>query len=146
MRSENPKVARARYRSVFIRGKKIFWTGLGGAFLGGVAKNAVDLAEGKSREFRIIELQVQQTLQLNCQDVTIPAGIFRQLVVRKHVSPPISFRHCRENDDRHRTEAEQLRRPQSAVTRNNLSIFGDKKGIGETEALDRTRDLLDLLL
>jgi hypothetical protein len=35
-----------------------------------------------------------------------------------------------------------LRRPQSAVTRNNLAIFGNKKGIGETEALDRTRDLL----
>src|ERR1700682_5739794 len=84
MRSEDPKVARARYRSVFIRGKKIFWTWLGGAFLGGVAKNAVDLAKGKSREFRIIELQVQQTLQLNCQNVTIPAGIFRQLVVGKH--------------------------------------------------------------
>jgi hypothetical protein len=27
-----------------------------------------------------------------------------------------------------------LRRPQSAVTRNNLAIFGNKKGIGETEA------------
>src|ERR1700730_5070450 len=72
MRSENPKVASARYRSLFIRGKKIFWTGLGGAFLGGVAKNAVDLAEGKSREFRIIELHVQQTLQLHCKNVTIP--------------------------------------------------------------------------
>src|ERR1700682_2359565 len=100
MRSENTKVTRARYRSLFIRGKKIFWTGLGGAFLGGVTKNAVDLAEGKSREFRIIELHAQQTLQHKGRNFTIPAAIFRKLVVRKQISPPICFRHRRENDDR----------------------------------------------
>ena len=105
----------------------------------------VDFGEAEPGQLDI-ELEVDQRLQLDGEDLLVPPGIERELVVGQHVGAPLGLGEMRQRDGRHRLPFEQLGRFDPAVAGDDLAIVGDKHRVGEPEPLDRRGDLLDLLL
>ena len=92
-----------------------------------------------------VELEVDQSFELDGQDFLIPTRIERELVVGEHVSAPLGVGEMRQRDGRDRFPAQQLRRLDAAVTGDDLAVTRDQHRVGEPEPLDRRGDLPNLL-
>src|SRR5690606_5472911 len=111
--------------------------------LTGLFENEIDLSQTEPGEFDV-ELKIDQRLQLDGEDLLVPAGIQRELVVRENIGPPLCFGEMRQGQRGHALHAEKLGRLDSSVACDDLAITRDEHGIGEAEALDRGCDLLEL--
>src|SRR5215207_3235143 len=115
-----------------------------GALLG-VIEQDIDLGKREAGELKI-ELHVNEGLQLDRQDIPIPAGVLRKLVVSDHIRPPLGVIEVRQPERRDAFDAKELRCLDPAMTGNDLVLIADEDRIRETEALDASGNLLDLFL
>ena len=88
-----------------------------------------------------IELKINQSLQFECQQPLIPAGIQRELVVGQDIGPPLLRRQMRQPQHRHLRHADLPGRQHPPVARDDLVIVADKHRIGKAEAADAVGDL-----
>jgi hypothetical protein len=116
--------------------------GVCGAITGGV-EDEVSFGQREARD-RHIESEVNQPLELDCQDFLIPAGVERQLVVGEYVGPPLIGRHGLDTHARHRRHIQNLGSFDTAMPRQNHVLGVDKDGICEAEGPDAVCDLPDL--
>lgn len=87
-----------------------------------------------------------QRQQLLGQHLLVPAGVQRDPVIGENERGPLLFRQARDADARDAVEAELARRGHASVTGDNDAGLVGEDRIGETEALDRGRELGDLLV
>jgi hypothetical protein len=95
MPSEYPKVVRAADGLPPACGNRIlrFIDGVR-IRIAGVIQHEVDLGQAETRDLHV-EVQVDEALQLDRQDVTIPAGIKGKLVIGKHVRAALGLAEVR---------------------------------------------------
>ncbi len=82
---------RRRWNGIGGRGR-----GLSGAFAFAV-ENEIGLGEGETGEGKV-EFRIDQELQLSAQNILIPAGIQRQLVIGQNIGAPLALREMRQPD------------------------------------------------
>jgi hypothetical protein len=93
-----------------------------------------------------IEVAVQQEMELELQQVLVPAGELGKPVVGNHIGPLLGLRHRRERDRRNRPPAEQPCCLDAAMAGNDPTLIIDKNRIHPAELLQALRNLPDLLL
>ena len=122
MATQQPQVAHACYwvtadrRDRILR--RIAAIGIG---LAGFIEHEVDLGQAEPGHLDI-ELQVDQRLQLDREDLLVPPGIERELVVGEHVGAPLGIGEMRQGQGRHPLHPKQLGRLDPAVPGNDLAI------------------------
>ena len=84
-------------------------------------------------------------LQLDRQDLAVPAGVERELVVGQHIGASLLGAEMRQPQRRHGRNAEFLGCHHPAVAGDDLALVADQHRVGEAEALDAVGDLTDLL-
>jgi len=84
-------------------------------------------------------------LKLNGEDLLVPPGIERELVVGKDVGAPLGRGEMRQRERGNGLPLEQLCRFYPAMSRDDLAIVRDQYRVSEPEPLDGRCDLLDLL-
>ena len=92
-----------------------------------------------------IEIKAGEVLQLDLQDLGIPAGLLGELVVGKDVGAFLRVIEMLEPDARHGLVTEQLGSFDAAVAGDDAAVLVDQHGVVEPERLDARRDLSDLL-
>ena len=101
----------------------------------GVVEEEVDLGEREAGELDV-ELEIDEGLQLDREDIAVPAGVQRELVVGDHVGPALRRAQVGQPERRHALQAEQLGGLDPAVTGDDLVLIADQDRVGEAEALD----------
>jgi hypothetical protein len=81
VRAQNPKIALSRNRRRNGGRKIVFRTRSDRLLLGSLVQDGVDLAQRKTGDLDVVELQVIKTLILDREDVTVPIGKFGDPVV-----------------------------------------------------------------
>ena len=81
-----------------------------------------------------VELEIDQALQLDRQDLAVPAGLLGQPVVGKDVGPLLGLGEVRKPDGRNGGKPEQLGRLDPPVPGNDLAGVVDQHRVGEAEA------------
>jgi hypothetical protein len=107
-------------------------------------ENDVDLGGGEAGELDV-ELDVDEALQLDRQQIPVPAGIERELIVGQYVGT--SLRRI-EVGEAHGGDAFQAQQPgglDPAVTRDDLAIPSDQHRVGKTKPANTLGNLPDLL-
>ena len=108
---------------------------------------AVDLRDREAGDADVeAEIVGEERLQLLGQQVLVPAGVQRQLVVGEHIGPLLGRRHGLDADAGHRRHAEELRRLDPAMAGEDGVLGVDQHRVGEAEGPDALGDLADLLL
>ena len=125
-------------RRSFSIGVQIARTGL-------IAQQLAELEFDKAGQ-REVEAQALQLTQFDPQQVLVPAGIQRQLVVRDDVRPPLGLGPASRHHDRYLGQTETLGRQHPAVARNDRSGFVHKHRRSPPPFADRGRDLGDLFI
>ena len=92
-----------------------------------------------------IELELGKRLELDRQDLAIPAGQLGQPVVGDHIGPALGLREMVEFDRRNLEHAKLLGRGDASVAGHDLAVATDQDRVGESELADRRGDLRDLL-
>ena len=116
--------------------------GIGRAF-----QDHVDLAGGEAGQREVeVDVEHRQLAELELQEIEVPAGAERDLVVGDPQRPLLRLGEVRQRDRRHLGHAERLRRQQPAVPGDDRALGVDQDRIGEAELADRGGDLLDLPL
>ena len=111
-----------------------------------LADEHVDLRQLEAGDGEIeVDVEVGEILELDREQVPIPAGILGELVVGDHISADIRLAHARQLDGRDRHAAEQLRGRDTAMPGDDAVRIIDQDRIGESEPPDRRGDLLNLL-
>ena len=129
VRPKLPDIARPAARWAVADGKQVV-RGIAGLFRSQPFDQAVDLGDREAGHADVeVEIDRQQSLQLLGQDLLVPAGIERQLVVGKHIGPLLLRRHVLEPDAGHLGHAEELRRLDPAVAGEDR-VLGDRSGSG----------------
>ena len=111
----------------------------------GLVEHEIDFSKAEPGQLDI-ELKVDEPLQLDRQNLPVPAGVERQLVVSDDVSAPLSVREMRQFDCRHGLPAQRAGGLHPAMAGNDLAVLGDQHRVGESKPADRRRYLLELLL
>ena len=106
VRAKDPEVALSRDRCRNHRRQLIFRTRADRLLLGRVVQDDIDLAQRKTGDLDVVELQVMKTLILDRQDVTVPAGKFGDPVVGNDEGLFVGLRQRTECDDRHKIHAQ----------------------------------------
>jgi hypothetical protein len=107
----------------------------------------VDFAGREAGEREIeVDVEHRQLAELELQQVEVPAGAERDLVVGDPQRPLLCLREMRQDDRRHLAQTEGLRREQPAVPGDDPALGVDQHRVGEAERPDRGGDLLDLPL
>ena len=101
------------------------------------------LVEAGERE---IEALAVQRMQLRCQQLLVPAGIERELVVGDHVGAALRLGQMIEHHDRHGIEPETARRLEATVPGDHRAVARDQHRIGPAEFDDAGGDLRHLLI
>ncbi len=83
---------------------------------------------------------------LHCQEIAVPARIFRDFVVGNRECTPLRFRQALYLEDRDLPKSQQLCRGIAAVTRNDDPALVDHDRNHKSERRDAVGDLADLLL
>ena len=115
-----------------------------GIALAGLLDRKVDFGQAEPGQLDL-EVEIDQRLQLDCQDFLISAGIEREHVVRNHIRAAFGLGEVREGDRRHRLPLQELCCLDPPMTGDDLAIMGDEDWVGEPKPLDRRCDLPDLL-
>ena len=144
MLAELPEVARdgdRRCVGVDLRDPVRIVVGLGGA-----EDKAVDLRRVETDDLDIeVELDLAERLQLYRQQFLVPTGQLGQAVIGDDVCLNLCFGEVAQPDCRDLFEPKQLRRFQTPVARDDLSVFIDQDGVRPAECLDGRSNLSDLL-
>ena len=91
MAAEPPEIAVARDRRAGCEGNCIVRPiGTVGIRLARLVDDEVDLGQAEAGQLDV-EVEVDQRLQLDREDLLVPAGIERELVVGEHVGPPLGL-------------------------------------------------------
>src|SRR5215207_7579436 len=98
-----------------------FGRGRWGALLG-VIEQDVDFGKREAGELEI-KLHVNEGLQLDRQDIAIPAGVLRKLVVGDDIGPSLGLVEMRQPERRDAFHAEELRCLDPAMTGNDLVLI-----------------------
>lgn len=89
--TQQPKVRPAgHWRSAQSWNVVISSVGPVGISLRRVVEDEVRLGQAETRQFNIV-VQVDEALELDCEDLALPASVERQLVVGKDVRSPVRF-------------------------------------------------------
>ena len=91
-----------------------------------------------------VEVKRGEALQLERQQLMVPAGVLGELVVGEDVGANLGLCQVLEPDSRHRLETKQLGRSNSAVAGNDAAFAVDEHRVGEAEAFDAIGDLAKL--
>jgi hypothetical protein len=145
MRSQSPEIIRARHRRRRHVGDVVFGAGRLPRRLGGFVERDVDVGCREAGDLDI-EVELDQPLQLNGEDLAIPAGLLGQPVVGEHVGPLLGLGEMREPNGRDGGEADQLGRLDPSVTGDDLAGIVDQHRVRKAEPFDAVGDLPDLLL
>ena len=86
-----------------------------------------------------IKIEVDERLQLDRQDLAVPAGVLRELVVGQDVGALVGFAEMREPHSWHHRHPDQLCGFGAAMSRNDLLVVIDQDRIVEPEPLDALR-------
>src|SRR5215470_1820176 len=115
------------------------------AGLAGLIQNQIDL---RHREAGKIDLEIQrnQLLQLDGENLAVPAGLFGQAIVCEYIGPALVFAEMRQPNHRHARQAQELGGLEPTMARDDLIVITHQDRISESKALHRSRDLLDLAL
>ena len=115
--------------------------------IGRTLEDHVDLAGGEAGQRQVeVDVEHRQLAELELQEVEVPAGAERDLVVGDPERPPLRLREMRQHDRRHLGQADRLRRQQPAVAGDDPALGIDQDRVGEAELADRGGDLLELPL
>ena len=107
----------------------------------------IDLGDRETRHADIeIEVNFQETLQLKCENLFIPAGIEGELVIGQRIGPLLLRRHVLKADAGNTVQSDKLGSSQSAMSREDHVLAIDEDRIGESEMADAVGDLPDLFL
>jgi hypothetical protein len=108
-------------------------------------EHQVDLGRREAGEFDV-EIDVDEALQLDRQQLPVPACTGSKLIVSQQVSAPLSRVQMSQAHRRDVLQAEQLCGLDPAVAGNDPAVLTDQNRIGEAEMSDTVGDLTDLLL
>ena len=115
--------------------------------IGRSLEDHVDLAGGEAGQRQVeIDVEHRQLAELELQEIEVPAGAERDLVVGDPQRPLLRLREMRQRDRRHLGHADRLRRQQPAVAGDDPALGIDQDRVGEAERADRGGDLLELPL
>ena len=109
-----------------------------------LVEHHVHLGERKAGQLQI-EIKVDQTLQLDRQELPIPARIKGELVVRNHVGAPFCFSEVRQPQRRNCGLSKEPDSLHAAVAGNDLVGVADQHRVVKPEPFYASGDLLDLL-
>src|SRR5205085_2754817 len=141
---QRPKVASLCHGgTAYIWNQVLRSVGTVGVGLAELVDCEVHLCEAEASD-RYVELEINQGLEFNGKNLSIPSRIECQLVVGQDVSAPLRVRQMRKSDRRHRFPAEELCSFNAAMACNDFATVGDKNGIGEAKTADARGDLFDL--
>ncbi|GJD81227.1 hypothetical protein NBEOAGPD_4473 [Methylobacterium gregans] len=107
------------------------------------------LAEAEAGEVEVEVAGVDrglQRLQLLGQHLLVPAGVQRDPVVGQHQRGALLLGQAGDPDARDAVEAEPARRGHAPVAGDDDAVVVREDRVGEAEALDRGRELRDLLV
>ena len=90
------------------------------------------------------EFELQEALELDGEQLPVPARVFGKLVVGDDVGADLGGREVREADRRHLLDAEPYRRFDAAVAGDDAAVTIDQHRVGKPKPLDAVRDLADL--
>ena len=120
---------------------------IGGRAIGQLAQGNVDLGQLEPGERQVVvELERREILELQGQQVTVPAGILGKLVVGDHIGANVGFAHVAQANGRDQFHPDQLRRRDPAVAGDDAVVFVHEHRIDEPEMPYGARDLRDLFL
>ena len=108
-------------------------------------QQAIDLVEIEAREVEI-ELRLAQLLELDAQQVLVPAGVLRDPVVGDAESPRLRLAQMLEAEHRHRLQLQLSGGQQPAVSGDQYTGLVHQAGHVEAEGGDRARDLRHLVV
>ena len=147
MRPELPDIARPAARRASSSAGNAVVRGIARLLRGQPFDQAVDLRDREAGDARCRSRgrSSSSALQLLGQQLLVPAGIERQLVVGEHVGALLRRASCFEANAGHFCHAEQLRRLDPAVAGEDRVLAVDQDRVGEAELLDAVGDLPDLL-
>ena len=91
-----------------------------------------------------VEFELQEALELDGEQLPVPARVFGKLVVGDDVGADLGGREVREADRRHLLDAEPYRRFDAAVAGDDAAVTIDQHRVGKPKPLDAVRDLADL--
>ena len=94
----------------------------------------VDLSQAEAGEFDL-EVEIDQRLQLDGEQLLVPAGVERQLVVGEHIGPPLRLGEVGKPKRRHPFHADQLGGGYAPMTGDDFAVIGDQHRVDEAEAL-----------
>jgi hypothetical protein len=86
-----------------------------------LVERKIDLGEREASQSNV-ELQIDQRLQLNRQDLRIPAGVEGKLVVGQYIGPPLLGAEIRKLDRGDDGNAKFFRRPYPTMSGDNLAV------------------------
>ena len=106
-----------------------------------VSASDLQLAEAGQRQ---VEAEALQLAELEAEQLVVPAGVQRQLVVGNDQRPLLRLAQAGKLDDRHRRHAELPRRQQPPVPGDDAVVAVDQDRVGPAELADRGGDLRHL--
>jgi hypothetical protein len=110
-----------------------------------IVEHERDFIEGETGQLHL-EIEVDQTLQFDRQQFSVPPRRLRELVVGKHVGPPLGRPEVRKPYGWHAEVSEKLCSLDPTVPGNDLIVVADQDWVGEAEPFDAAGDLPDLPL
>jgi hypothetical protein len=99
-----------------------------GRALANIVEQEIDFRERKAGELNI-EFEIHQCLKLDCQDLAIPTGIQRQLVVRENIGAAVCIAEMRQPNGRNFAMPEQPGRLETAMPGNYRAVIGYGMGL-----------------
>jgi hypothetical protein len=145
VRADGPEVTRARDDgSVRVKaGRGV--GGIGPVLLLAAFDQEIDLGRLESDHGEIeVEVDLGEALQLDREEVFVPACILGESVVGDDVGPDLGLGKVFELEGGNRLEAELLRGADAAVAGDDGAVPIDQDRVREAEGLDRPGDLADL--
>src|SRR5262249_44393007 len=102
--------------------------------LPGLLQAKVDLGGLEARQLDL-EVEIDQRLQLDRQNLPVPAGLLGKPVIGKDVSPLFWLGQVGERHGRHDADAEELCRRDPSVSGDDLALIIDQDRIAEAKSL-----------
>lgn len=104
----------------------------------------IHLRQTEPRQLQL-EASIDELLELDGQQFLVPACVDRQLIVGERVGLHLLRRQVSKRHHGDLVNAEEFGRGGAAMPGDDPALIIDQDGIGEAEALNRVRDLADLL-
>ena len=146
VRSEPPQVARPTARRDPVGIRQLIVRRIARLFRRQALHQLVDLGDREAGDADVeADVGLHQLLQLERQQLFVPAGVEGELVVGQHIGPLLGRRHVVDPQARHGRHPKFSRGLDPAVAGEDAIVSIDQDRIGEAEAADAVGDLSDLL-